>query len=339
MHSGKHFAFPLVLRWTRREIVVFLLIAAIPTFAYKALGLTWLMLPWLPIALLGTAVAFLVGFKNNATYSRLWEARTIWGSIINNSRTWGFMTHDLVGTPKGMDPASDAELPIIRRRLIMRHLAWVTALRYQLRQPRVWEDRDKPINLEMRRTLQVAEQANDLQAQLEKYLDPREVADVMQAANATTQLLARQSVELRLLKEQGRLDHYSHVNLAKVLADLVRDQGSSERIKNFPYPRQLASMNHYFVWLFIVLLPFGMVHEFAEIRRGFVWLTIPFGALIGWVFHTMDRVGEINENPFSGGANDVPITAIARIIEVDLLQVLGEKEVPELLKPVNEILM
>jgi putative membrane protein len=53
----------------------------------------------------------------------------------------------------------------------------------------------------------------------------------------------------------------------------------------------------------------------------------------------MERVGESNENPFEGGVNDVPITAIARIIEVDLLQVLGDTQVPELHKPVNEILM
>jgi putative membrane protein len=339
MHAGRRFALPVVLKWTRREIAVFLLIATIPTFTYKVLGLTWMMLPWLPIALVGTAVAFLVGFKNNATYDRLWEARKIWGSVIDNSRNWGLMTHDLIATPEGMDPKSDVELPRIRRRLIMRHMAWLTALRYQLRQPRIWENSELPSNREFRGTFPVEEHANDLKTQLEKYLEPDEVAQVMGAANATTQLLARQSVDLRKLREQGRLDHYRHVALTQALTDLVRNQGASERIKNFPYPRQLATMNHYFVWLFIILLPFGMVHEFAEIRKGFVWLTIPFGALVGWVFHTMERVGESNENPFEGGANDVPITAIARVIEVDLLQVLGDTEVPELHKPVNEILM
>jgi ion channel-forming bestrophin family protein len=339
MHAGKRYALPVVLKWTRREIAVFLLIAAIPTFTYKVLGLTWMMLPWLPIALVGTAVAFLVGFKNNATYDRLWEARKIWGSIVDNSRAWGLMTHDLISTPEGMDPDSDDELPRIRRRLIMRHLAWLTALRYQLRQPRAWENGERPSNKEIRSMFPVQEHADDLKVQLRKYVGAEEVEEVLGAVNATTQLLARQSVELRQLRAQGRIDHYRHVALAKALSDIVRNQGASERIKNFPYPRQLATMNHIFVWLFIILLPFGMVHEFAEIRKGFVWLTIPFGALVGWVFHTMDRVGESNENPFEGGANDVPITAMARIIEVDLLQVLGDTEVPELHKPVNEILM
>lgn len=339
MHAGRRFSLPLVFQWTRREILVFVVIATIPTITYKVLGLTWMMLPWLPIALVGTAVSFLIAFKNNATYDRLWEARKIWGSIIDNSRTWAFMTRDLIAAPEGMDPNADEELTRIRRRLVLRHLAWLTALRYQLREPRVWENLTRPNNWELREGFKVAEHAKDLKVQLGSYVDADEVEQVMGAANATTQLLAKQSAELRLLREQGRLDNNRHVALAQALSSLVNNQGASERIKNFPYPRQLATVNHYIVWLFIILLPFGMVHEFAEIRRGFVWLTIPFGAVVGWVFHTMERVGESHENPFQGGANDVPITAIARLIEVDLLEVLGDTQVPELCKPVNDILM
>jgi ion channel-forming bestrophin family protein len=88
MHTGNHYSFKEVLHWTRRDIFWMLLIATIPTVCYKLLDWKWISLPWLPIALLGTAVAFVVGFKNNASYDRLWEARRIWGAILNFSRSW-----------------------------------------------------------------------------------------------------------------------------------------------------------------------------------------------------------------------------------------------------------
>lgn len=46
----------------------------------------WLAIPWLPLSVLGIAVAFYIGFKNNSAYDRLWEARKIWGAIVNSSR-------------------------------------------------------------------------------------------------------------------------------------------------------------------------------------------------------------------------------------------------------------
>jgi putative membrane protein len=95
MHTGNTYTFKEVLIWTRRDIYMLLIIATIPVVLYKVLGWTWLALPWLPIALLGTAVAFVVGFKNNASYDRMWEARRIWGAIVNGSRSWGIMVKGL----------------------------------------------------------------------------------------------------------------------------------------------------------------------------------------------------------------------------------------------------
>lgn len=87
MHIGKKFKIYQVLFWTRRELFLFIIIASIPTTLHQLLGWTWLSIPWLPAALVGTAVAFLIGFKNNASYGRLWEARKIWGAIVNDSRS------------------------------------------------------------------------------------------------------------------------------------------------------------------------------------------------------------------------------------------------------------
>ena len=77
-----------VLHWTRRDILYLLLLASLPTVLYQVVGWKWLSIPWLPVALIGTAVSFIVAFKNNASYDRSWEARKIWGSIVNTSRAW-----------------------------------------------------------------------------------------------------------------------------------------------------------------------------------------------------------------------------------------------------------
>ena len=74
--------------WTRVETLIYLFYADIITILYKVLGFTFLNLPWIPVALIGTAVTFLVGFQNQSAYGRIWEARKIWGAIVNTSRTW-----------------------------------------------------------------------------------------------------------------------------------------------------------------------------------------------------------------------------------------------------------
>jgi putative membrane protein len=82
-----------------------------------------------------------------------------------------------------------------------------------------------------------------------------------------------------------------------------------------------------------------MLQEFGKLGNHLVWLTIPFSVLVCWVFHTMEKIGEATENPFEGNANDVPMTALSRTIEIDLREMLGETEVPENFVAVNNILM
>src|SRR6218665_2101799 len=94
MHAGSHYSLKEILTWTRRDLFVLFLISIMPVLLYKLLDLRWLVIPWVPIALIGTAVAFVIGFKNNATYGRLWEARQIWGAIVNLSRSWGMLVHN-----------------------------------------------------------------------------------------------------------------------------------------------------------------------------------------------------------------------------------------------------
>jgi putative membrane protein len=127
------------------------------------------------------------------------------------------------------------------------------------------------------------------------------------------------------------------LELEALIQELLTLQGKSERIKNFPYPRHFATLNHYFMWVFVLLLPLALIPQFAEIGTEiadklpfvsnlFIWLTIPFYVIVAWIFHTMERIGRTGENPFEGTVNDVPISTIARGIEIDLRQNLGEQD-------------
>jgi putative membrane protein len=339
MHAGEKYVLREVLFWTRREIYWFLVISAVPTAGYYFLELQWLAIPWLPIALVGTAVAFLVSFKNSANYDRLWEARQIWGAIVNSSRSWGIMVRDFVTERHARSPVSASDISHAHRILFNRHFAWLTSLRFQLRQPRKWETSGKSYNREYRNFYKVPEWESKLDDELRKYLAEDELKEILKKENPATQLLSLQSAELKRLLELGLIEDFRHMELEKLLVDFYTQQGKCERIKNFPYPRQYATINLYFVWLFIFLVPFGMLQEFEKLGEEMVWFTVPASVLVSWVFHTMEKIGEATENPFEGSSNDVPMAAISRSIEIDMREMLGETDLPEPLKPVNNILM
>lgn len=339
MHTGNTYTIKEVLLWTRRDIYMLLLIATIPVVLYKVLGWTWLALPWLPIALLGTAVAFVVGFKNNASYDRMWEARRIWGSIVNGSRSWGIMVKDYVTNTHAKQVIADDELKAIHLELYNRHFAWLTALRFQLREAKAWEAIYKVHNLEYKnRWFKVEEHEHKLADAIKPYLKEEEYLIVMQKTNKAAQVIALQSSHLKHLKESGFIEDFRHMELEKMLVDFYAQQGASERIKNFPYPRQYATLNLWFVKIFVLLIPFGMLQEFGKLGHNMIWLTIPFAALSGWIFTTLEKIGESSENPFEGSANDVPITQMSRNIEIDMLEMLQVPHQLEPIKPSNFIL-
>ena len=327
MHTGRQYPLRDVAVWTRRETFVFFLIAAIPTVLYELAGWRWLGISWLPIAAVGGAVAFITGFKNNASYDRLWEARKIWGAIVNSSRTWGVLVLSLIP-----DEAA-------RRRLIYRHFAWLTALRYQLREPRGWESMKLDHAIEYRRRYRVPEWEGDLATELRALLEPEDLDYVLARKNRATHLIQMQSHDVAQATEPTAESELRRLELERVLADLIASQGKCERIKNFPYPRQYATLNHFFVWLFILLVPLGLVHELESFGEYAVWFTIPISVVVSWVFHTMDKIGGASENPFEGGPNDIPITSMARTIEIDMREMLGETELPATIPEQNSILM
>jgi len=219
MHAGRRFTFKEVIRWTRRDILFYLVLATIPTMLYQFLDWNWLTIPWVPIALVGTAVAFITGFKNNATHGRLWEARTIYGGIVNSSRAWGIMVMDFVTNKHAQLPISNEALRKIHSALIHRHIAWLHALRFQLRVPRAWEHMIKSYNREYRKWYTIDEVENKVEDALTGLISTEEKAFVLGKSNTATQLITQQSKALRELLEQGMIEDFRHMELQKLLVE------------------------------------------------------------------------------------------------------------------------
>ena len=366
MYTRRIFPIKGVIKWTRRHIFLFFIMATIPVIIFDVIGFKWLHVPWLPLGVLGTAVAFVVSFKNNASYDRLWEARKIWGGIVNTSRSWTIMVKDFINNDHTNTTLSKEDLHLIHKELVYRHIAWLTALRYQLRADKPWEQHIKAgkSNKEFRESQYlICEDTIPIEEAIHGYISEAEYKEVFAKGNKPSQLLGIQSRRLKELMNAGLIEDFRHMEMANILVEFYTLQGQSERIKNFPYPRQFATLNYMFVWIFIILLPFGIMEGFETIgehiiedlakhqssstlhniqefiARHFVWFSIPFSTLIAWVFHTMEAIGENTENPFEGGPNDVPITDLSRGIEIDIRQLIDDKNIPEPYEWRNDIVM
>lgn len=351
MYIRRNFPLKGIIKWTRRDLYKFILIGFIPVFLYKGLGLYWLHLPWLPIGVVGTAVAFIVSFKNNASYDRLWESRKIYGGIVNASRSFTLMINDFISNKHAKNPKTDDELFAIRKQIVMRHVAWMTSLRHALRVHKPWEvSKLNKSEQEYMSKIEVREWKYTLEEELEGYVSDAEKEEILSKKNKQAACLNIQSRHFKELLEEGLIEDFRHMEIQAMLTEFFTLQGKVERIKNFPYPRQFATLNYLFVWIFILLLPLGMMHEFDEIGlmvvaeiqahmkvhtspvhdvvewvgRYFIWFTIPFTVIISWIFHTMERVGENTENPFEGNTNDIPITTMSRGIEIDIRQMIND---------------
>lgn len=327
MNVGPSYRLPEFLLWTRRKLYVLVPLAALPILLVEYAGWHDLHVPWVAVAVLGTAASFIVGFKNAQTYQRTMEAQQVWTAIAASSRYWGLICRDL--------PASGEHT----RALVHRHFAWLTALRYRLRTPRPWETARSSSNAEYAKAFTVPEAATPLDAELRKYLAPEELARVLAARDQTTLLLSLQSEAIRALYTAQQLVLLHHAEMQKTLKDLLDQQARAERIKNFPYPRQYAIVNAIFVWSFAALLPFGLAGEFARLGASTTWLAFPFSVLVSWLYVSLDQVGESTENPFEGAANDVPIARISLLLERELRGMLGETDLPALPAPEHHIIL
>lgn len=333
MHTGKSYKLPEFLIWTRRTIYWLVVLSVVPVALYQLVGIKWIVIPWGVVFMLGATVALSAGFKNIQTYNRLQDAQQIWAAIVSSSRAWGAMCRDYVADP---DRA---------RELVYRHFAWLAALRYQMREAKPWENVGKAQNAEYRRLYSIPERERTLDSELRRCIPGSEAVQVLATDNRAVQVLALQSAEVKQLLADGALSTPQSAELQKLMRELIDQQSRSERIKNFPYPRQHAFINSLFVRILCFLLPFGMIGEFERLndlvegwaKGHMVWLAVPLSLLISWMYTSLDQVGESTENPFEGGANDVPISQLCAEIETELRQMLGEANVPAPAKPSSDI--
>lgn len=338
MNTASHYKIQHFIPWTRAKIYKMLILSIVPTALFYFIGWTWLAIPWVPVALIGTATAFISGFKNTQTYNRTWEARQIYGAIVNSSRTFGIMIKDFVRTE---DKTKEIDL---HKEIIYRHFSWLTALRFQLRETKSWENvKTKSYNREYLKYYKVPEWESSLAEELKPFLSENERRYILSTKNRATQILAQQSEQLKELNKQRFITDYNYVALENILKDLYDQQGKCERIKNFPYPRQFSSINLYFTHVLCFLIPLGFIGELSthmeKLGDWSIWLAVPLSVLVGWIFLVLEQIGESTENPFEGNANDIPITQISRNIEIDLREMLNEKDLPPAIQPQNNILM
>ena len=336
MYIGKSYKLSEFIFWTRKSIYILLLLSSIPVLLYEVFAVKWLAISWTVVALLGTATAFIVGFKNTQTYNRTVEAQQIWTFILNTSRTWGVMCRDFINNSEEA------------KTLIYRHFAWLTALRYEMRSYRVWEASQKKHNAEYQEFYySIPENETSLEEELSKYLSPVDLEYILGTKNKAVQIMALQSKTLKKLLDSEEIVLIQFLEFQRAIKDFYTHQGRSEQLKDSPYPRQYAIINTLLVRLFCFLLPFGLLREFDKMNESItgimqgnmVWLVIPFSVIISWMYTSLGQVGESTENPFEGNANDVPISQISKIVEIDIKEMLGETNLPEIPVPQHSIIL
>lgn len=337
MNTGISYSPSEMFFWTLQDTIRIVLWASIPSILFFC-GFKLCILPLSLISIVGVATSFIVGFRNSATYDRTWEGRKIWGGIVNTSRSFAMSINDFVQANDILDQSTVRNHQLT---LLNRHFAWLTALRHQLRAPKIWE----AIHLKHNKTYQeknyrVLEWDVPLEVELKRYLNTEELQQVSTKSNKASFLLSLQSSHLKKLQEQGNIDLFHQIELQNLIYHLYDHEGKSERIKNFPYPRQYTSISKYLVTIFIGMVPFGLIQEFDKLAASsgavyapfFIFAAIPASSLIMWIFKTLDRVGESSENPFEGSANDVPITTMSFGIENDCRDIMG---MDRIVPPVN----
>lgn len=279
-------------------VVVLLLWDIGVTIAFKA---GWIEFRGIEIqyTLYGTAIALFLGFMVNASYARWWEARTLWGSIVNHSRNLAREATTL------LDTSVPGARPEVVDEIVRAQIAYVQSLRTSLREQL-------------------------LAAEVEIYLDGAAVSRVQAATNAPTAVLSHVGRLVTEARGRGMVSDIAQVQIEATLSTLTDSQGGLERIKKTPLPVQYRFLPSFFARAFCLILPFAVYQDLQ-------WWTPVGSGLIGVMFLLAVQVGRDLADPFLDRVHDVPMTAICRTIEIDLLEMIGA-ETPEAVTPVGEVL-
>lgn len=265
------------------------------TIAYYVLPFT---APSLPLTLFGTVLGLVLGFRVNSAYERWWEGRKLWGSMVNASRNIARMAIAFI-------PDSDPRSVDLKRSIVLRQIAYVHALRTQLRR-------------------------QDRAPDMLRFLSPEESAAPLRAANTANMVLNGNGQRIDEARSRRLIDTNQQNRMEAVLVDIANAQGGMERIKNTPLPMQYRFFPKFFVRLFCVLLPIGLVETLG--------IATPIGStLAGLMFLAVLQIGDDLVDPFADTVHDLPLSALCRTIEIDLLQGIGDPA-PEPLQPMKGVL-
>jgi len=255
--------------------------------------------PSLPLTLFGSALALFLGFRVNSAYARWWEARSLWGLMINASRNLARGAISFIG------PEDEGQKRDLKRSIVLRHVAYVNALRCQLRRL-------------------------DSKDDVHRFLSRDEAGDPLGRTNVPNGLLDGTGSRIAEAQRRGWIDSIQQTSLESVLIDIANAQGGMERIKNTPLPVQYRFLPSLFTRMFCAVLPIGLVETLG--------IATPLGSgLAGLMFLAVLQIGEDLADPFANTVHDLPLTAMCRTIEIDLLQAIGDPA-PEPLKPEKGVL-
>ncbi|WP_395392618.1 bestrophin family ion channel [Novosphingobium sp. BL-8A] len=247
----------------------------------------WFLLPFrapeLPITLFGSALALFLGFRSNSAYQRWWEGRGLWGLMINASRNLSRAARNFMPDP---------EATVLKRRIVLRQIAYVNALRCQLR-------RIKP------------------DEEVLRMLSRGDADESLDRANVANGILDETGRRIDEARQKGWIDTIQQVQMERILVDIANAQGGMERLKNTPLPNQYRYFPTLFTHIFCVLLPIALVQTLG--------FATPLGStLAGLMFLAVLAIGDDLVDPFANTVHDLPLNAMCRTIEIDLLQSIGE---------------
>lgn len=272
-----------------------------------------------PFTLVGLALGIFLGFRNNTSYDRFWEGRKLWGRMVNVSRTFTRQILTLIGPQpyeeNGVDRSDvstttesldSEEVTEFHQEMVRRTAAYVHAFRMHLR-----DEFDPDF--------------------LKKLLPAEEVDALQDESNRPIAILQTLGDKIREAWLKGWV-HSHHVRvLEESLTEMTGVQGACERIKATPIPFSYTVLIHRLVAVYCFALPFGIVNET-------LWYTPVVVLIVAYAFFGLDAVGDEIEDPFGKDPNDLPLTGLSTMIERNIRQRIGDEDLPELLKPVDDLL-
>lgn len=282
----KNIPFSYVFGKIKYELVVIILYTSLIAVLYNNYHITRITIPIAVPAILGTVISLLLGFRSNQAYDRWWEARHIWGAIVNDSRTLARQVMNFTH-----DSYDNDRIMAFQERMVQRQIAWTYSLGHHLR----------------------GQHCNQT---LEKYLSKEDLQYACSVDNVPSALIDLMARDLKLALEEGWINRFQQVELDRTLSRLCDSMGKCERIKNTVFPVTYSLYIHIALLLFIALLPFGVIEYFGLFE-------VPLVVAISACFLLIEKMAIHLQDPFENKPTDTPMTHIARNIENNLLQLYG----------------